>query len=381
MLDLSFFKPLKSHWKGVSRKWCDEECTDPKPYISKQIFLKLFYRAWVLAAIPENAVNGWKKMGLSVDKISGAIRIDSLAIPDHVLAPSDKYEADEDVSAKQSVRLCVGQDKNDNPQFQDFDFDFSKEGLETLKKDNPEHYAMYCATKTYLLSQPGMTLSQRTVKPCKIARPSAQLLTTTTNLAEAQEKDKRKQHATTTKKKKALALIGNELGVSVVVDGVDVVAAAKEKGQRIHYCPYCKKTLTRPCKKKKCQDLRDEEASREGDREPDTTPPVDSLIQVDIETGRGTKKYTETFYCKVQEYEPDGAVILKTQDGESMNVFLEDYVWKPIYKCTQCQEYGDFELSCDACGASRADSEDDVPIAQQLTKKRKTRTSVEIQLQ
>ena len=68
------------------------------------------------------------------------------------------------------------------------------------------------------------------MKPCKIARPSAQLLTTTTNLAEAQEKDKRKQHATTTTKKKALAQIGNELGVSVVVDGADVVAAAKEKG-------------------------------------------------------------------------------------------------------------------------------------------------------
>jgi hypothetical protein len=125
----------------------------------------------------------------------------------------------------------------------------------------------------------------------------------------------------------------------------------------------------------------DEEASREGDREPATTPPVDSLIQVDIETGRGTKKYTETFYCKVQEYEPDGAVILKTQDGETMNVFLEDYVWKPIYKCTQgqCEEYGDFELSCDVCGALRVDSEDDVTIAQQLTKKRKTSTSVQIE--
>jgi hypothetical protein len=69
-------------------------------------------------------------------------------------------------------------------------------------------------------------------------------------LAEAQEKDKRKQQTTTTTKKKALAQIGNELGVPVVVDGVDVVAAAKEKGRRIHYCPYCKKTLTRPCKKK-----------------------------------------------------------------------------------------------------------------------------------
>ncbi len=249
-------------------------------------------------------------MGLSVDKISGAIRIDSQAIPDHVLAVSDKYDTNQDFTAMQSVRLCVGQDKNDNPQFQDFDFDFSKEGLETLKKDKPENYAMYCARKTYLLSQPGMMLSQRTVKACKIARSSAQLLTTTTNLAVAQEKDKRKEQTTTTTKKKAFAQIGNELGVSVVVDGVDVVAAAKEKGQRIHYCPYWKKTLSRPCKKK-CQDLKDgkqamepdadlsdnDETSREGNREPATTPPVDSLIQVDIETGRGTKKYTETFYC------------------------------------------------------------------------------------
>ncbi len=42
-------------------------------------------------------------------------------------------------------------------------------------------------------------------------------------------------------------------------------------------------------------------------------------------------------------------------------------------------EYGDFELSCDACGALRADSEDDVPIAQQFMKKRKTSTSVQIE--
>jgi hypothetical protein len=384
MLDLSFFKPLKSHWKNVSRKWCDEECTDPQPYISKPIFLKLFYRAWVLAAIPENAVNGWKKMGLSVDKITGTIRIDSSAIPDHVLAASDKYEAEIDVSAKQSIRLCVGHDSNNTPQFEDFDFDLTKEGLETLKRDNPESYAMYCATKTYLLSQPGMILSQRTVRPCKIARPSAQLLTTTNNLAEAKEKDVRKAQTTTKKKTKALAQIGNELGVSVVVNGVDVVAAAKEKGQRIHYCPYCKKTLTRPCKKKKCTDMKDgkketdpnasddEETSKEEQPEPVSTPPVDSLIQVDIETGRGSKKCTETFYCTVQEYEADGAVILKTQDGESMNVFLEDYIWKTIYKCPECQEYGDFKLSCDACGALRADIDDDVPIAQQLTKKRRT---------
>ena len=116
----------------------------------------------------------------------------------------------------------------------------------------------------------------------------------------------------------------------------------------------------------------DEETSKEEQPEPVSTPPVDSLIQVDIETGRGSKKCTETFYCTVQEYEADGAVILKTQDGESMNVFLEDYIWKTIYKCPECQEYGDFKLSCDACGALRADIDDDVPIAQQLTKKRRT---------
>ncbi len=139
-------------------------------------------------------------MGLSVDKITGTIRIDRSAIPDHVLASSEKYEAEIDVSAKQSVRLCVGNDSNNTPQFQDYDFDLTKVGLDTLKRDTPELYAMYCATKTHLLSQPGMILSQRTVRPCKIARPSAQLLTTTNKLAEAKAKDVRKAQTTTKKK-------------------------------------------------------------------------------------------------------------------------------------------------------------------------------------
>jgi hypothetical protein len=60
-----------------------------------------------------------------------------------------------------------------------------------------------------------------------------------------------------------------------------------------------------------------------------------------------------TFYCTVKEYEEDGAVILHTQDGEVMNIFLEDYEWKQVYKCTDCNEYGSFALSCDACGKSR----------------------------
>ncbi len=92
----------------------------------------------------------------------------------------------------------------------------------------------------------------------------------------------------------------------MVVNGVDVAAAAKEKGRRIHYCPYCKKTLNKTLQENANKTLKkvmepdadlsgDEEASREGDRGPSTKPPVDSLIQVAIETGRGTKKYTETF--------------------------------------------------------------------------------------
>ena len=71
---------------------------------------------------------------------------------------------------------------------------------------------MFCATKTHLLSQPGMILSQRTVKPCKIARPSAKLLTTTNNLAEAKEKDVRKAETTTKKKKKSVSSNWKRIG-------------------------------------------------------------------------------------------------------------------------------------------------------------------------
>ena len=88
------------------------------------------------------------------------------------------------------------------------------------------------------------------MKPCKIARPSAKLLTTTTNLAQAQEKDKRKQHATTTTKKKALAQIGNELGVSVVVDGVDVVLLQKRRVNENTIVPIARKRLQDLAKKK-----------------------------------------------------------------------------------------------------------------------------------
>ncbi len=97
------------------------------------------------------------------------------------------------MQAKQSVRLCVGVDAYKNPQFQNFDFDLSQEGLDIMKRDKPELFAMFQATKTFMLSQPGMPLTQPTVKPTKIAHPTTQLLTTSDSLVTAQEKDARKQ--------------------------------------------------------------------------------------------------------------------------------------------------------------------------------------------
>ncbi len=87
--------------------------------------------------------------------------------------------------------------------------------------ERPELYAMYEVTKTYLLSQPGMAMKQPTVKPSKIAQTTARLLTDEATLEAAQAKDVRKRKAATIKIKKTIALaqIGNELGVTVMVNG------------------------------------------------------------------------------------------------------------------------------------------------------------------
>jgi hypothetical protein len=82
-------------------------------------------------------------------------------------------------------------------------------------------------------------------------------------------------------------------------------------------------------------------------------PPVNSLLQVDVESSKGRNKTAETFFCTVKEYKADGAVILTTQDGETMNIFLDDYFWKRVYECVQCLHYGVTKLKCDACGLER----------------------------
>jgi hypothetical protein len=96
----------------------------------------------------------------------------------------------------------------------------------------------------------------------------------------------------------------------------------------------------------------DEDEPEQSDDE-SVLPPVNSLLQVDVESGKGRNKTTETFFCTVKEYEADGAVILTTQDGETMNIFLDDYFWKRVYECVQCLHYGVTKLKCDACGLER----------------------------
>ncbi len=203
---------------------------------------------------------------------------------------------------------------------------------------------------------------------------NTRLLTDAGNLMASQAKDSRK--AATNKKKKttALAQIGNELGITDMVDGVNVVELYNTREMRKHYCPYyCKMTLTRPCSKKKCKEIKnDKKSSAENDESEDEKsygsadatsdrsdispqkPPVTSLLQVDVVQGKGRNEIIETFYCTVMSYEDDGAVFLRTQDGETMNIVLDDYFWKRMCLCIECKHYGENKLDCDGCGLLRA---------------------------
>lgn len=163
------------------------------------------------------------------------------------------------------------------------------------------------------------------------------------------------------------------MGVTVMVNGVDVVEEYNTKGTRKHYCPYCKMTLTRPCSKKKCNKIKNgKKASGEGDgsdgddsdgqsdaKSDDDDlfppkPPLKSILQVDVVKGKGHLETIETCFGTVMSYEDDGAVFLTTQDGETMNIFLDDYFWKRVYQCIECKHYGVNKVDCDACGLSRA---------------------------
>ncbi len=78
-------------------------------------------------------------------------------------------------------------------------------------------------------------MHQLDVRPCKIAKPTVQVLTTSVNLLAAKEKDARKTVTTTKKKMTALAIIGRELGKVVNIDGVDLIGAPTRKERNV-YC-------------------------------------------------------------------------------------------------------------------------------------------------
>ena len=83
----------------------------------------------------------------------------------------------------------------------------------------------------------------------------------------------------------------------------------------------------------------------EDDRPP---PPLNSMIEVDVEG-------TGVFYCSVDEHEDDGAVFLHTQDGERMNIFLDDdgISWRRAWERGDCSKRGHKMLSCDHCKVLR----------------------------
>ncbi len=112
MLDVSFLKSLKSHYKLVCKEWLDEECQDAKPYISKAVFLRLIHRAWINACQPQNFTNGWARMGLSACRTTGMVVINRTAIPDFAIVVSEKYSEERLQGSLQAVRVKGGLDTN-----------------------------------------------------------------------------------------------------------------------------------------------------------------------------------------------------------------------------------------------------------------------------
>ena len=80
------------------------------------------------------------------------------------------------------------------------------------------------------------------------------------------------------------------------------------------------------------------------DKEP-PPPPVGSVVEVDVAGG--------IHICTITAYEDDGAMMSRNQDGQVMNIFLEDYEWKQVWKCGECDDLGGQKGSCEHCGMLR----------------------------
>ena len=158
MLDISFFKALKSQYRAAAKRWldCEAGLLGDKPYLNKQVFIELFRTAWVASAKPVNAINGWKAMGLQSCPDTGMVCINRYAIKDYKLASSDKYKPLLQAGVKQSIRVCTGTDALGTYVYKDYDFDLTHDGLENLRTEKPEVYAMHVASKTFIMQQDGI---------------------------------------------------------------------------------------------------------------------------------------------------------------------------------------------------------------------------------
>ena len=165
-LDLGFFKSLKARWKAAVSDWLDSVNSE-SACTSKDVFFTLMKTARSNACKPETAIKAWKKMGLefrprpaqmsggrNTDRAGNAHAnitvINRLAIADSQLGGSELRDA-RGTATQQTVRINSGE-KSGEPQHETLTFDFSEEGK---KKMTPAELAMFQATKTCVLSQPG----------------------------------------------------------------------------------------------------------------------------------------------------------------------------------------------------------------------------------
>ena len=97
-----------------------------------------------------------------------------------------------------------------------------------------------------------------------------------------------------------------------------------------------------------------------GALQPDCDAFLPSLLGSVVEVNVGADMVAEAsqigiHICTITEYEDDGAMMPRNQDGQAMNIFLEGYSheWKQVWKCGECDEFGGRKGSCGHCGMLR----------------------------
>ena len=78
-----------------------------------------------------------------------------------------------------------------------------------------------------------------------------------------------------------------------------------------------------------------------GALQPDCDAFLPSLLGSVVEVNVGADMAAEAsqigiHICTITEYEDEGAMMSRNQDGQVMNIFLEDYEWKQVWKCGEC---------------------------------------------